>query len=348
MQPPTQEPQQNSYNPETQPLQQPVSPFDAALVQTPPTNKKKTVFAAIGVIVGVLLVAGAVGAYVMFGMVTPEERFQHAIENHLKVTHIKQDYKTKSVATQISMSAESESDFTDPALPKTKATYNLSVDDSTGSTDSGTVTFAGEIIIENNDGFYAKMSQMPELSSRLQSRNPVIGQWYKIQKDDAVSKLNFDFPGIESTINTPLGEFIVGNYNQATRNELLGFIEKNQVYMIKDSQQEQYNGADATTYAVELNYDNLAKLNKLVADKFKLSYNSKKYTARAKDGPIEWRITVDNKTEQIVKSYLTRTAKNSEGRVLGQDTSETIISYPASTTITKPASSKPSPLAFDL
>ena len=348
MQPPTQEPQQNNYNPEIQPLQRAASSFEAALVQTPPTNKKKTVFAAIGIIAAVLLVAGAVGAYVMFGMVTPEERFQHAIENHLRVTHIKQDYKTKSIATKTVMSAETESDFTDPSSPKTKASYNLSIDDSAAVTGSETVTFAGDIIIENKDGFYAKMSQMPKLNSRVSDRTPIIGQWYKIEKDDAISKLNFDFPGIESTINTPLGELVVGNYNQSTRKELLDFIERNQVYTIKSSQQEKYNDADATSYVVELNFDNLAKLNKLVANKFQLSYNSEEHVARAKDGPMEWRITVDNKTERIVKSYLTRTVKNGEGRFLGQDTSEVTISYPASSSITKPASSKPSPLAFDL
>lgn len=361
----SQDPEQDQNRPEYQPQPQalpvnpylnreslqaaPVpSPFESALVDKPLPDKKTAMLTAAGIIAAILLVAGAVGAYVLFGMVTPEERFERAISNHMQTKYIKQDYKVEAAATKVAMTSASESDFSNPASPKTKASYSISVGNAGDSDMSDTVTFAGNIVIEDSSGFYARLTKMPPQTSRRDDREPAAGQWYKIEKDDAISKLNFDFAGIGASVNTPLGEFIVGNYDKSFRGTLLDFIKENKVYTIKNSQEEQLNGSTVTVYTLEANYVQLAELNKKVANNFKLDFDASQYTVKAKDGPKEWLITVDNKSERIVKAHLERTVKNSQDKVLGKDTSDMTISYPSKVEITKPSDPKSSPLAFDL
>ena len=214
-------------------------------------------------IAGVVILALAVLA-ALLGLnataLTPEKRFAKALENHLMVTTISQDYAT--VGEGLNFTLNTETDFTDPKESKTGGTLSMDVD-----SQGVVMKMEGEAVSPKPGEGYAKYSEYVwELfGQEADLTDDVKDKWVRLDGDEEAIAAD-PAAGIID-VNTPLGEVIVGNFDPGLRQEILNKIRADNTYKITSFENEDVDGQKTVRYEVELNKEKLKELNDFVAEK---------------------------------------------------------------------------------
>jgi hypothetical protein len=321
--------------------QRPKSQFELeyeAALQEPPRKKSHKGIIIASIITLLVLLAGGAAAYLwMQDQNDPEKRFYRAIENHLSTTYIQQDYKqVMNMGGEMTATIKATSDFTNPKMPKSHIKFDMSSSEAVS-------TAKGELTILDDKEYFGKLTADREMTGVDSQYLPVTDQWYRIDKDDFGSTMLLDIGSLSSHINTPTGEVLVGNFNEATRTDLMQFIREKGVYSINSSKDATIDGQKTTQYDITFNTDALNELNKKALKALGLSTDN--YSDQIKNASQTNILWINNETNRIVKVELTRDSHElrDDGKNT-KDTSTITLSYPSSVPqIAKPADAKDVP-----
>lgn len=309
---------------------------ETAAPQTPPRKKSRITLIIASVVVGLLLIGGGAVAYMWVqDQNDPEKRFYRAIENHLSTTYIQQNYtQTATIANTSTIKINATSDFTDPTSPKSHIKYERSTDE------NDEVTNAGELAILDDTEYFAKTSTLPQFTLGGSSVDTETNQWYQIESDAFTASLVFDPMQLRKGVNVSTGEFLVGNFSESTRSELMDFIKTKNVYTIQSSEDVTVDGKKTTKYTLTIDAGLASELNEKAIKALGIDRGTKKDLVKTYDGQtnVLW---VSHETNRIVKAELTRdsTGTKDDGSKI-TDVSTINISYPTAVpNITKPDSS---------
>lgn len=217
----------------------------------------------IGAIIFVLLAALAV-SFVIYNLkyktITAEQHFYKALENHLSVKTIRQEYAVKDEYYNFTL--DNRNDFTDPRLPKMTTTFSYNY----YASDSSHTIFEGRAVGNKPEEVYVIYDKMTtEWEQTDVELVSVRGQWIHAGPE-VKSILNDPVYAIQG-VNTPLGEIIVGDFDKELRQEILDMIRSEQVYTIRTSEEVERDGVDSIKYQVVFNKDGSNKLNNFVAER---------------------------------------------------------------------------------
>lgn len=305
--------------------------------QDPPTPRKSHKgLLLIGGAVAVVILAATAGAYAwMQQQNDPQQRLYRALESHMETSYIQQDY-TQLVTRTASATAHvnGTSDFTDPKSPKSYLNYSRTIDS------SSEVAAAGELVIINKPEYFARASKLYSVSYGGVRNNPVADQWYQIGAKDYLADLVLDPMGLAGEVNISTGEYLVGNFNETTRSELMNFIKTQNVYTINSSEDVTVDGEKMTKYNLTINSDRVNELNDKAVELLGLEKGTKKEIVKITDDQTNT-LWVSRKTGRIAQTERTRDSpatKEDGSKILDVNTVK--ISYPTSVSkITKPSDS---------
>ncbi|HEX7483651.1 MAG TPA: hypothetical protein VF281_00710 [Candidatus Saccharimonadales bacterium] len=328
-----------------------------AAATAPPAPKKSHVGRVIAIVIGLLvLIGGGAAAYLYTqqqqtesntAVVTPidtKKLFYEAIENHMKVSYIRQQYDSERVdATNGKTTVDiiGISDFTDPAKPKSKVSYEIN---STSATPP--LNMAGELIDLQEQNYYAKLTNSSLIENKTQTTvntDFAMDTWYSIPKGDTTTgALLFDPGGTREIINVSSGQVLVGNYKDEDRQKLMAFINENQVYTIGGTETVSADDKAMTRYNISIDTKVLEELNKKAEDILGTKIDSKR-NPTMQDADVKYEFLIDNDTKHIVEVKLSRQSSDEKTT----DTETVLLSYPKSAgdDVKKPVTIKNFPTA---
>lgn len=344
------------WNPETSMFEpvQPVRPSEweqqfvaetVAAAAAPAVPKKSHVGRVIAIIVSlVVLLGGGVAAFVyaqqkqaatnaaVATQLDTKALFYDAIENHMKVKYIHQQYDSEQdggTSGTLAGHLDGITDFSDPAKPKSRVAYTIKNDDS-----ETVVEMAGELLDLQEANYYAmvaKTATNAAMAATTTEKDIQADTWYKIPRDNSFTRtLIFDPIGALQTINVTTGQVLVGNYKDDMRRELLSFINDRKVYTINSSEAVTFEDKEMTKYDISVDADALKELNKKAETMLGVtaSVDSEDDSLTQYDGTVKYEFLVDNNTKHIAKVKLER--KSTKGSVDG--TATVLLSYPKNIT----------------
>lgn len=341
--------QRPSARPE-QPLK-PLSQFSAIntsppVYEAPP--KKPKMRRIIGIVLSLLLVGViGVGVYSILqksGLANnpfaspdtitdlAEERFYLAIEKHLQTRYVHQVYEQVTGGEgEDAVKLDVISDFSDPANPKSNIRYDLK----SGSGEN-VINGVGEIMVLDKNEYFGKLSKPVLIYQGSEAAKPKENQWYRITNDDATGEMLIDPMSTRVGLNTPMGEFPVGNFNDTTRQELMQFIKRQNVYSVKGSNEVTEENKKLTHYNIEVNAGLVSELNKRIANAIGVK-DEAAIISFVKDDVKNMEVWVSNETGRIVKTKFNREYAAQRNKSPLTETVTTTISYPSDElTIKKP------------
>jgi hypothetical protein len=241
------------------------------------------------------------------GGTSDEDRFYKAVESHLSTTYIRQ-MRTQTIETpdRFVINVDAASDFSDSKTPKSYIKYNFK-----SAVEASEYSGAGELIIDNREEYYAKLTKPTVTYGGSEKNRPVENQWYRLKNDDPGS--NYVDPlSTRLEVNTSLGEFPVGRFDDKVKRQVLQFAKDNQIYTIRSSAQVKFDGKNATRYQIEFSADKINELHKRI------------YTALGRDGMnspqvfaageiLQREVWVDNEINRIVKIKYEQQQMNETG-----------------------------------
>ncbi len=241
------------------------------------------------------------------GGTSDEDRFYNAVENRLSTSNIRQ-IRTQTIETpdRFVINIDAASDFSDSKTPKSYIKYNFK-----SGVEASEYSGAGELIIDNREEYYAKLTKPAVTYSGSEKDRPAENQWYRLKNDDPGS--NYVDPlSTRLEVNTSLGEFPIGNFNDNVKRQMLQYVKDNQIYTIRSSAQVKVDGKNATRYKIESSADKINELHKRI------------YTALEQDGMnspqvfaageiLQREVWVDNETNRIVKIKYEQQQMNETG-----------------------------------
>lgn len=277
--PPPQQPvyqQQQAAAPEPKPLSQ----FGVGVLSRPVNNEPKKKSGKLRRIFGVIIAALLVGA-IGFGVyslwrglnngIAPapgvlasvtENRLHQAIEKQLQTRYIRQAYEQViGDSSGEFIKLDVTSDFSDPRAPKSQILY-----DSKLGKGENVVQHAGEIIVLDSNEYFGKLEKPAVSYQGGEGERPKENQWYGVMDGDVTGGALMDPLSARKGLNSPVGEMPVGNFSDATRQELMKFVKDRQVYKIKNTSEVTEQNEKQTHYNVEFNASLVNELNKKIAD----------------------------------------------------------------------------------
>ena len=297
----------------------------------------------IAIIIGLLLLLGGGAAFYVYAqqqaqseaaIVTPidtKKLFYDAIENHMKVSYIQQEYDTEQVdesSAKTTGQVTGISDFTDPAKPKSKITYSVE----TPGVESP-LTMAGEIVDLNDGSYYSKLTKSPAFTDTKSQAvtddfSLALDTWYKVPNSDAgMSMILFDPAGMRKTINATGGQVLVGNYKDSIRQELMQFIDDNQIYVIKGTESVTVDKKPMTQYNITIDDKSLKKLNKKAESLLGISTDDTKTESEVPmTADVKYEFLIDNDSKHLIQVKLERQGADKKST----DAATIILSYPKS------------------
>ena len=277
------------------------------------TKKRKRVWPIVLIILLVLLGGGAGAYYLYTQRVTPEKRFALALENHLQIRYLGQDFemKTKQADRDIKATIHSVMDISD--IKNTKVTGDYTLD---GLDDNPRKV---KFVLANKKTGYIFYDKRDVVSGQSLALNA----WYQYDPSSLMTTLFIDPIGVGNFIPMAEGQFIVGSFSDGQRQQLMQQLTTSSPYTIKSAADE----GSAVHYVVALDKDRLTELNKLVV-KMDESDNS---AAVGENTPSEFDIWIDKSTNHFTKFTATR-----------NDQSMTItLAYPTEHTVSIPQNPRP-------
>ena len=327
---PDQPPQQ--WNPKTSMFEpvQPVRPSEweqqfvaetVAAAAAPAAPKKFHAGRVVAIIVGILLlVGGAAAAYVYAQQKSTNQEpvvaakpvdtkalFYDAIENHMSVSYIGQQFDIEQVEPTLGRmvaNAKGLTDFSNPAKPKSRITYDIK-----GFDTKPPLNVTGELLDLQENNYYAQLTK-PDATAT--NNNPAgadieMDTWYQVPVgDNAYGMFLFDVGSMRTTINVSEGQMLVGNYPENIRKDLMKYIKDNKVYTIKNTEAVNSDDTKMTKYTVSIDGSALNKLN----DKARAALAIKTSDPRdySKDGgdDINYELFVDTNEKRLAKVHIER------------------------------------------
>ena len=368
---PTQPPQQ--WNPDTSMFEpaRPVQPSaweqqfvaeTVAAATAPAVPKKSHAGRVIAIILGVLLLLGGAGAmYVYAQQKQPEQKqavaatpvdtsalFYDAIENHMSVSYIGQQFSIDQIEPTLGRmvaNAKGLTDFSNPAKPKSRITYDIN-----GFDTKPPLNISGELLDLQESNYYAQLTKPDAAATNNSAASAGIQMdaWYQIPVDDnAYGMFIFDVGSMRTTVNVSEGQVLVGNYPENVRKDLMKFIKDNTIYTVKNTEAVSVDDTKMTKYTVTIDGVALNKLN----DKARTALAIKTTNPRdySKDGgdDIKYELFVDTNKKHLAKVQIERPSYDKKST----DKITVTFSYPKNLTeeLKKPAMIKslPAPSAIN-
>lgn len=210
--------------------------------------------------------------------------FNAALENHLAVKYIQQDYTFKRGS--LSSTYKMKSDFSDPARPKTIGDLSIT---------SQGEELASKIIATTDYSEYGLLITTPEQMKKM-PRN----QW--IHANSIQEAASYDLMGMGGGVNTTFGEILVGNYTPADRKILLDLYKTHPVYSFtatKDVTALTVEGRKIYRYTVTFDKQACLAVNKEAARLLKISLDkAKPCTADIESAVLD----VDTESKHFIKA----------------------------------------------
>ena len=369
---PTQPPQQ--WNPDTSMFEpaQPVQPSaweqqfvaeTVAAATAPAAPKKSHAGRVIAIIIAILLLLGGAAAAYFYAQqdqpakepvvaakqVDTKALFYDAIENHMSVSYIGQQFsieQTEPTLGRMMANAKGLTDFSNPAKPKSKITYEVK-----GYDTKPPLNVTGELLDLQESTYYAQLTK-PDITTANDNAAASAGiemdTWYQVPvNDNAYGMFVFDMASMRTTVNVSEGQILVGNYTENVRKDLMKFIKDNNVYTVKNTESVDVDDTKMTKYTVTLDGPAVNKLN----DKARTALAIKSSNPRdySKDGgdDVKYELFVDTNEKRLAKVYIERLASDKKSK----DKITVTFSYPRNLTddLRKPAliKSLPAPSAIN-
>jgi|GEM_PF-4819189 len=330
----TAQPPAQQWNPETSMFEpvQPARPSQweqqfvaetVAAATAPPAPKKSHAGRTIAIIIGILLLlGGAAAAYVYAQQKENEPQvvassldtkalFYDAIENHMSTEYVGQLYdleQTDAMTGHAVAQAETVSDFSDPAKPKSRIIYNVDYPD-----DKTMADVSGEIIDLQEPSYYAMLAATDAKTPNetAAAAGVTMDVWYQVPRDDFTNSMFvFDTGGLRSAVNTSSGQVIVGNYPKDARQELMKLVKDKQVYKIKDAETVTVGNVKMTKYSVTIDGEGLKKLNDQAMATLGVVADEKKDFTRDTGEDVQYEFVVDNDNKRIAKVSIERPSED--------------------------------------
>lgn len=228
-------------------------------------HKKNKVVLIIFSILLVMMAGVAVLAATTWLQGESERRFYTMLDKLMQASYIERaitienEIKDKKYPSSEQIEIKAVSDFSNPATPKSKFTYDYYARDSEKS-----VAVSGETVVENSSEFATKFEKytIPRVDDIR------TGQWYRVSSRE---RETYDPSWLIDLVNTTQTNVICGNFSDNQRQDLLGFIVTNNIYSIDNFKTEEFDGKEYTVYTVKLDYKQIAKLNEKLKDSYKLT-----------------------------------------------------------------------------
>jgi hypothetical protein len=252
---------------------------------------------------------------------TREEYLYQAIENHMKTTYVQQDYTvTLGAATPMIVDIKGTSDFTNVKTPKSFVAFDMQYANAT----------TGELVLLGDKEKYAKLSKSGIVEMTKSDTTPKLNQWYRVDALDLSDMQTYDPIRLNDMVNTPSGIFLVGNFDNTIRKDLITYIKENKIYTIKSSDDATIDGLPMTHYNLTIDAKKVGELNLKARTAINGTYDVSDGRFAQPAGQTN-EIWVNQKTGRIAKILLTTDTMGTKS------TNETMISYPTKvTTIVKP------------
>lgn len=336
-QPPTSTPQQfgQPYPPQQQAAPQPqpgeLNPFDLPVdrSQRPPsafeqrfheyvvaaanpaqTKKPRKKWPLVLLIIFLVLAMGGAGAYYWYSQqISPEKRFALAIENHLEVSKIGQDYelKTAQSSTDVTATVHSVMDISDIKTPKVTGDYTLNGYDASARQ----VKFA----LANKSTGYLSFVKYDATSGKT----PALNSWYQYDPSSQLAGIAFEPLQVANMIPKATGEMIVGSFTADQRQQITAQIAAQNPYTIVSSKDE----GDQVHYVIGFDATRLNALNKLVAG---MDGEDTTQNFVSASMPAQADLWVDKATNHFSKVSMAK----------DKDSTSVTLTYPTTSTVTMP------------
>jgi hypothetical protein len=274
------------------------------------TKRPRKTWPIIVLVIFLVLAAGGAGAYYWYAnRMTPEKRFTTALENHLQVRTIGQDYelKTSQYGMDASATIHSVMDISDIKKPKVTGDYTLTGYDSAPRE----VKFA----LADPSTAYISYTKLTAPAEKM----PTLGSWYQYNPSNRLTGAVVEPIEVAQMIPKATGEIIVGSFTADQRQKIMKQITDHSPYTIVSSKDE----GSQMHYVISYDITQLNALNKLVAG---MDGEDSSQDLVGSNQPSQVDIWVDKSSNQFAKYTA---AKDKE--------SETVtINYPTNTTVTMP------------
>lgn len=251
-------------------------------------KRKKLFIAATAIIVIVVLAVGGVLVSAYLQQNDPQQRLYRALENAMSTSFVKRSYTITDTNPVKSSSVQAQTDFSDPANPKStiSASYKVTSSGEEQKTDV-------DEIIDGAANYYSRV----KASSKKLPANTSLNKWYQYPiRSVNNTSVSYDTNQDESRvdINSSQGLMVMGNYTAAQRSQLMSTIQKNNIYTVKETVDKD----QLVQYTIILDKEGLNELNKQVVTI--LSLNQVKLTQSQTDnGKLSF--VIDKQSDRIVK-----------------------------------------------
>jgi len=313
--------------PPTQPPEQPL-PYAApdylhldpvSIQAARPTRKAKFVVA----ITALLVLVGAGGAAAFLWTSGASERgLYHALNNFMNLQYVSRTVVQTSQDPTSKISAQSQTDFTDPGNAKNQTEYTLSypLDDRTKQ-----FRLSEEVRMLDDSTLFFRLKEFPKspLTETLSAT-----QWYSLPLSNEKAGL-FDPLEMSRSYTTLPEGLIAGDIGINARDQLVDYMKQQKVYTLEGSETATFDGIQAIVYNVKTDTTKIAAMYKKAADLGVKSIPNDYGTPKA---TLDYKIWVDKTTSRIVRVIINKKTTDTDRT----STSETEITYPSELSITEP------------
>lgn len=283
--------QNQNQQPPVAPAPNPAQPLPYAVPEylhlDPVTGQAKRSFKKpVLITLGVLLLVSILGfiGYQVWQYNQPQARFYRALGNNLSVTDVERKYVAAYQGFTYSnkLQADVKTDFTNPASPKSLASYQY--------TENNTI-YNADYVMPGGEKYLALVHDGLPKSAGL-----VSNKWYQMTFNSAGTadvQYSLDKLPIKQLFNTPQNLLPIGNFSASQRSQLMDYIKAHTVYTVTGSQTQQ----GVTTYTITLKIDALNGLNKEIAT---MLGAQQVYVASAFfNNPSQLTVMIDDKTGKL-------------------------------------------------
>ncbi|USN96560.1 MAG: hypothetical protein H6797_05885 [Candidatus Nomurabacteria bacterium] len=320
------QPNQQNSNQNGMPYQVPdYLHLDPATGQRSKSNKKLKLIFTVTLII--LLVGGLGAAVFVWVQGVPEREFYQAIRQFANEKYIKivADGTASSESLKIDMTTTS--DFSMKSAPRVDVNYSVSVSKDSDAYGLNKGRVAGSLIALDSGDFYAKFSQIDNVSGTMAPNGLVqTGVWKHLSDLSKKADVSaYDPFGLRFTASTIPRYVFAGNFGDGVQS-LLDIVKENNVYTIDGVN----SGNDTDIYTIILNQNGL-KTASLQVDKL-LGRTVSYATANQQSGVVKVKFWINKTSGKITKL---QNISDNKDRVPA--TTTMIITYPDTLSIKAPS-----------
>ena len=245
-------------------------------------------------IIAALILAGAAGywLYVLRSTKTIKS-WQSAVISLASVDYLEQVYRFGANADGLGPKGTitMRSDFSDPATPKSKGTFDMDV-----GVIGRTIKLKSDFLCVSEVECYIKYIAFTAPEELTTEKPAYLNTW--LQFDPTTNNNNSaDVFGIVGNVNTVLGELIIGNITGHAKQMIHDAAKNKNTYNIMSTRVSKNSNQNSVQYDIRANTDDLISINSAVANQYSIANNYDAQTAFV-DTFSAW---VDTTTNTIFK-----------------------------------------------